>query len=67
MPSNSAGGGLARRFLTGSMYLAGTSWITSLFGLVANLVMARILGPENLGFYAIVFSIHSMIGMIGAF
>ena len=49
------------------MYLAGTSWITSVFGLLANLAMARILGPENLGFYAIVFSIHSLIGMVGAF
>ncbi len=67
MPNDSEGGGLARRLLTGSMYLAATSWITSAFGLVANIAMARMLGPENLGFYAIVFSVHSMIGMIGAF
>lgn len=58
---------LGRRFFVGSLYLGLGAWVTSGLNFVLNLAIARVLGPEILGFYALVHSINLLISMIGSF
>jgi PST family polysaccharide transporter len=44
-----------------------SGWGTSFFRIVLGLLLARILGPEILGFYAFVFSVSELIGILGGF
>ena len=62
-----SGAQLGRSFLFGSMYLGIASWVTSALSFAINIVLARVLGPEVLGFYAFVFSVNEILNMIGAF
>jgi PST family polysaccharide transporter len=65
--SHAASGRLGRAFLLGGLYVGAGSWATTIFRFVVNLLIARILGPETLGFYAFVCSVNEFLNMIGAF
>jgi PST family polysaccharide transporter len=65
--SHAASGRLGRAFLLGGLYVGAGSWATTIFRFVVNLLIARILGPETLGFYAFVFSVNELLNMVGAF
>jgi O-antigen/teichoic acid export membrane protein len=60
-------GGLARRFVVGGLYVSLGSWATNAANFVIGLLLARLLGPEIFGLYALVAAIDQLIGMIGAF
>lgn len=66
-PGAGAPRGLARRFFVGGLYLSFGSWVTSALNFVIGLLIARMLGPEILGFYALVFSVNEVLNVIGAF
>lgn len=59
--------GLARRFFVGSLYVGFGSWITSIANFAIGLVIARLLGPEVFGFYALVAALDQLLNMVGAF
>jgi len=59
--------GLARRFFLGGLYVGFGSWITSVANFAIGLVIARILGPEVFGFYALVAAVDLFLSMVGAF
>jgi len=65
--SRGASEGIGQRFLVGSFYLAGLGWVTSAIAFAANLVLARLLGPDGFGLYALVAAVNGLIGMIGGF
>lgn len=58
---------LGRRFFVGSLYVGGGGWLTSGLNFALNLAIARVLGPEILGFYALVQSVNMVINVVGAF
>ena len=47
-----AAGGLGRRFLVGGLYVGLGNWGVTLLRFGSNIALARLLGPELLGFYA---------------
>jgi PST family polysaccharide transporter len=59
--------GLARRFALGMLSVGVGSWTLNALSIAINLALARILGPEVLGFYAFVFAINEALNSIGAF
>ncbi len=66
-PDTPGSAGLGRRFFVGGLYVGFGSWVTSALNFAIALVVARLLGPEVLGFYALVASLDLLLGMIGAF
>lgn len=61
---NKATGGF-RKYLGNSAWLMGDSLLTNLFTLVVLAVVARVLGPENYGAYAYVFSLAQLFAVLG--
>lgn len=59
--------GLARRFFVGGLYLGLGSWLTSAANFAIGIALARILGPETFGFYALVYAIDQLLNTVGAF
>jgi O-antigen/teichoic acid export membrane protein len=66
-PEVPGGTGLGRRFFVGGLYVGFGSWVTSVANFAIALVIARLLGPQVFGFYALVSSLDLILGMVGAF
>lgn len=61
-----SGGGLGRRFLWGTLQLGTGSWITYALNFAINIAVARIIGPAELGLYALVFAVNEFLIIVGA-
>ena len=59
--------GLGKRFLVGSMYLGASNWFTYALNFATQILIARMLGPEEFGLYAFVRAIYELLSIVGAF
>lgn len=58
--------GLGKRFVRGIAFVSIGAWLGTACTIVTNILLARILGPEIVGFYAYVFAFNAVIGALGA-
>jgi len=58
---------LAKRFLLGTMYLSGGTWLTYVLNFVMTIAVARLLGPRDLGMYAFVAAVNEFLNLVNAF
>jgi len=63
----SGAGGIGRRFLVGSVYLGASNWLTYALNFATQILIARMLGPEEFGLYAFVRAIYELLSIVGAF
>ena len=61
------GSPLGRRFLISAFYIGFGSWGTTALRFVVNLAIARLLGPQILGFFAFLFAVSELMTMALAF
>lgn len=54
---------LAYRVVRGGLWLAAGSYFTIAFGFLANLILTRILDPENFGIYALATFLYSIVSL----
>jgi PST family polysaccharide transporter len=66
-PESPRQGGLGKRFLVGSMYLGVSNWLTYALNFATQILIARMLGPEDFGLYAFVRAIYELLSIVGAF
>lgn len=59
--------GLGRRFLMGGVYLGASNWLTYALNFAIQVLIARILGPEDFGLYAFVRAIFELLAFVGGF
>lgn len=59
--------GLARRFLLGTVYLSGGTWLTYVLNFAMTIAIARLLGPKDLGIYAFVAAVNEILNLVNAF
>ncbi|MCG8592083.1 MAG: oligosaccharide flippase family protein [Proteobacteria bacterium] len=58
---------LGRRFVIGTLYLGGGNWISYALNFVLAILIARTLGPDLMGLYALVFAVHEILNLVGSF
>lgn len=58
---------LARTFLSGTIYLTAGNWVTFAFNFAVSIILARMLGPEAFGLYALVVSVNEVINLLQGF
>jgi O-antigen/teichoic acid export membrane protein len=58
---------MGRRFLLGTMYLSGGTWLTYVLNFVITIAVARLLGPADLGMYAFVAAVNELLNLVSAF
>jgi len=62
-----AGGSLAARFARGALYLSAANWSAFALSFVLNLAIARVLGPDAFGPYALAYGLNEALAIVGAF
>ena len=52
---------IAKKAITGTFWLSGVSYITFAISLVGNIILARLLMPEDFGLFALALALNELV------